>query len=188
MAIVLPGGFLITNNEPADARISVANQAARLGFSINNVYPGLVVYQQDTQELYVLTDASNPSQLSSWTTISGVDTSIFAITGSNIFKGDQTITGSLFITGSINLFDGKLLGTSSYSDTASYVNPLYQTVFITGALEINQTGTSALNINSSSINIFSVSDGITKFGQLNYIPTSTPGGIYFDGSDFFLGF
>lgn len=188
MAIVLPGGFLITNNEPADARITVANQAARLGFSINNVYPGLIVYQQDNQQLYVLTNASAPNLVGSWASISGVDTSTFAITGSNIFKGDQIITGSLFITGSINLFDGKLIGTSSYSDTASYVNPLNQTVFINGNLEIDQTGSSALIIKSGSTNIFSVSDGITKFGQLNYIPVAAAGGVYFDGNDFFFGF
>lgn len=188
MAIVLPGGFLITNNEPADARITVANQAARLGFSINNVYPGLIVYQQDTQQLYVLTDAANPSLNTSWTIISGTNTSIFATTGSNIFIGNQTITGSIFVTGSINLFDGTLIGTSSYSDTASYINPLHQTVFITGALEIDQIGSSAINVISSSTNIFSVSNGITKFGQLSYTPNALAGGIYFDGNDFFLGF
>ena len=48
MAIILPGGFNITNNEPSDARFSVANTAARYALSSANVYEGLTVYEQDT--------------------------------------------------------------------------------------------------------------------------------------------
>jgi hypothetical protein len=51
MAITLPSGFRITNNEPGDSRVAVTNQAARLAFSAANVYKGLLVFQQDTQEL-----------------------------------------------------------------------------------------------------------------------------------------
>jgi hypothetical protein len=50
-----------------------------------------------------------------------IDSSSFATTGSNIFIGNQTITGSLNVTQGIT---GSLLGTSSYADlaqTASYV-------------------------------------------------------------------
>ena len=37
MAIILPGGFSITNNEPVDARMAVADATARLSFSLANV-------------------------------------------------------------------------------------------------------------------------------------------------------
>jgi hypothetical protein len=66
MAITLPSGFNITNNEPGDGRVVVANQSARLGFSAANVYKGMLVFQQDTQELYTLINNASPSVNSSW--------------------------------------------------------------------------------------------------------------------------
>lgn len=47
-----------------------------------------------------------------------IDTSSFATTGSNIFIGDQIVTGSILVT---NGFTGSLQGTASLADTASYV-------------------------------------------------------------------
>ena len=69
MAIILPSGFNITNVDPIDSRISVADASARLGFSTANVYEGLTVYQRDTNEVYVLIDATTPSSTASWSLI-----------------------------------------------------------------------------------------------------------------------
>ena len=102
MAIILPGGFQITNNEAVDSRLSVANQSARLGFSAANVYEGLLVYQQDTDEIYVLTDATDPTDNNNWNKIYPVA----SMTGS--FSG--SFTGS---------FDG-LINSASFAETASY--------------------------------------------------------------------
>ena len=102
MAIILPGGFQITNNEAVDSRISVADQSARLGFSAANVYEGLLVYQQDTDEIYVLTNASDPTDNDNWKKIYPVA----SMTGS--FSG--SFTGS---------FDG-LIDSASFAETASY--------------------------------------------------------------------
>jgi len=102
MAITLPGGFRITNNEAVDSRISVADQSARLGFSAANVYEGLLVYQQDTDEIYVLTDTSDPTDNDNWKKIYPVA----SMTGS--FSG--SFTGS---------FDG-LIDSASFAETASY--------------------------------------------------------------------
>ena len=102
MAIILPGGFQITNNEAVDSRLSVTNQAARLGFSAANVYEGLLVYQQDTDEIYVLTDATDPTDNNNWNKIYPVA----SMTGS--FSG--SFTGS---------FDG-LINSASFAETASY--------------------------------------------------------------------
>ncbi len=102
MAIILPGGFQITNNEAVDSRISVADQSARLGFSAANVYEGLLVYQQDTDEIYVLTNASDPTDNNNWKKIYPVA----SMTGS--FSG--SFTGS---------FDG-LIDSASFAETASY--------------------------------------------------------------------
>jgi len=75
-----------------------------------------------------------------------------ATTGSNTFRGNQTITGSLSISGSttfngsvtlVNGATGSLFGTASWatsasnainSQTASYLNPLYQDVILTGSI------------------------------------------------------
>jgi hypothetical protein len=98
MAIILPGGFQITNNEAVDSRLSVADQSARLGFSAANVYEGLLVYQQDTDEIYVLTDATDPTDNNNWNKIYPV----------------ASMTGSF--TGS---FTGSLDGTASFADSAT---------------------------------------------------------------------
>jgi hypothetical protein len=99
MAIVLPGGFNITNNEPADARFSVADSSARLGLSAANVYEGLLVYQRDNDTLYVLTNASDPSQAGNWTEVGAqVDiSSLNAFTGSAESRLDalELETGSI---------------------------------------------------------------------------------------------
>ena len=118
MAIILPSGFIITNVDPVDSRITVADQTTRLSFSTANVYEGLVVYQQDTNELYVLTNPASPSVAGSWQLVgSNINSGSFATTGSNTFVGNQIISGSLNVSGSIT---GSLLGTASYAVTSSF--------------------------------------------------------------------
>lgn len=69
MAIILPGGFNITNSDPVDARFALADQSARYGLSSANVYKGLVVFQQDTSTMWVLTDTANVGNTNGWTEI-----------------------------------------------------------------------------------------------------------------------
>lgn len=69
MAIILPGGFNITNSDPVDARFALANQSARYGLSSANVYKGLVVFQQDDSTMWVLTDTANVGNTNGWTQI-----------------------------------------------------------------------------------------------------------------------
>ena len=66
MAIILPGGFNITNSEPVDARISLADQSARYALSSANVYEGLQVYQKDTNQIWVLIDTTNVGNSNGW--------------------------------------------------------------------------------------------------------------------------
>ena len=66
MAIILPGGFNITNSDPVDARISLADQSARYALSSANVYEGLQVYQRDTNEIWVLVDTTNVGNSNGW--------------------------------------------------------------------------------------------------------------------------
>jgi hypothetical protein len=135
MAIILPSGFDITNVDPIDSRFSVATQAARLGFSAANVYEGLVVYQRDTNELYVLTNTGSYNSVAGWELV-GTPTGSFATTGSNRFNGNQIITGS--VTSTLG-FTGSLQGTASFAATASYILPLSQNVIISGSLKLDPT-------------------------------------------------
>jgi hypothetical protein len=69
MAIILPGGFNITNSEPVDARFALANESARYALSAANIYKGLVVFQQDDSTMFVLTDTANVGNSAGWTQI-----------------------------------------------------------------------------------------------------------------------
>jgi hypothetical protein len=124
MAIILPGGFQITNNEPVDARLTVADSTSRLGFSPVNVYEGLVVYQRDNNKLYVLVDTGSYNTESGWELVgsgSGGGGNTFPYTGSAIISGSLNVIGS--ITGSdgiINQLTASYAISSSYADTASF--------------------------------------------------------------------
>ena len=100
MAIILPGGFNITNSEPVDARFTVANQSARYALSAANIYKGLVVFQQDDSTMFVLTDTANVGNSNGWTQIQ-----IGAVTA---------VTEKVFYVSEdgLDTNDGKTLGTS----------------------------------------------------------------------------
>ena len=102
MAIILPSGFIITNTDPVDSRITLPNSSARYALAPANIYPGLTVYQQDIQTTFVLIDTSNVSNSSGWRALASV--------GPNQFSGSQAITGSLTVTQGIT---GSLFGTAS---------------------------------------------------------------------------
>lgn len=88
MPITLPSGFQITSKDPIDSRITVADQAARLAFSEVNVYNGLVVYQRDTEELYVLNDTGSWNSNSGWSLVGsgGGGGDIEYVSGSTPYK------------------------------------------------------------------------------------------------------
>ena len=142
MAIVLPGGFNITNNEPVDSRLSVADASTRLGLSSANVYEGLIVYQKDTNEIYVLIDSSDPSNSSSWSLLP-------KISGSNFFTGDQNVTGNIRATGDViaeryivsssivNITQSFSSGSTIFGDTLDDTHQFTGSVFITGSFFLN---------------------------------------------------
>ncbi len=168
MAITLPAGFNITNKEPVDARITVADQAARLAFSSANVYNGLVVFQRDTNELYVLNDTGSWNLNSGWQLVGSggtVNTGSLLETGSvslntlTFTKGDGStfaltvdtgsgggsgvgfpFTGSALITGSLGV-------TGSISVSGSVINQLTSSYAMTASLaDIATTSVTASNI------------------------------------------
>ena len=145
MAITLPGGFNITNNEPADSRLTVADSSARLGLSTANVYEGLVVFQRDTDELYVLTDATAPGTASSWALVGG---GIFIATGSYYAaSNDLQITGSLDVTGSMSLEGHFLPHSSSTFDLGSEAKPWRDLFLTTSSLKFVKDGAVIASVN-----------------------------------------
>jgi len=125
-------------------------------------------------------------------------TSGFPYSGSAQITGSLGVTGSLNVSGTISalltnvaqpnfvayntttgLFTyantGSFIATSaSYSATASYVNPLRQTVIISGSLIVSAS-TSTLSIQGSGSNVFSV-DGTS--GRLFQVDDSLSGSLF----------
>ena len=145
MSIVLPAGFNVTSTEPVDARFTLANAAARLALSVANVYEGLIVYQRDNDTIYVLVNATQPSQEASW-----------QIVGANV-------SGSLLVTGSITSlggFTGSLFGTASWAINA-------QTASFAPAYVLNSSTSSmlapyVLTSQTSSMTVLSASFAISS--------------------------
>jgi len=169
MAIILPSGFNITNVDPVDARFSVSNEAARLGFSAANVYEGLVVYQQDTNELYVLTDTGSYSSTTGWTLVGSGVGSTFISTGS--VTASVNITNDIFIikSGSNIPFAVSSQGSITISGSA---NNLF--------LIKNNNNQPVLTVSQSGVIVFATqSSELTGDAQI--------GAIYFTSSSFFIG-
>jgi hypothetical protein len=169
MAIILPSGFNITNVDPIDARFTVSNQTARLGFSAANVYEGLVVYQQDTNQLYVLSDTGSYNSTAGWTLVGASAGSTFIATGS--------VTASVDIVG--NIF---IIKSGSYT-------PL--TVTDTGQVSISGSGTNLFlikNTNNQPLLTVSQSGVIIIATQSAELTSPAPnGGMYFTSGSFFVG-
>jgi len=94
-------------------------------------------------------------------------------TGSNPISRESNVevTGSFSVTGGIT---GSLFGTASFANTASFVNPLIQSVRLTGSLFISasfstssaalsayKSGSTVLDIQGSQGQLFSVVDSLT---------------------------
>ena len=110
MAVDVLVGFRPDTEEPIDSRFIASNASDRLSLVSFNCYKGLLVFQQDTSELYVCIDPSNPSLESSWNLIDGSESSSTGFP----FTGNALITGSLIISGSSQ---NALGGTLTVSDT-----------------------------------------------------------------------
>jgi len=180
MAIILPSGFNITNTDPVDARFTVTNQAARYALATANIYPGLLVYQQDVRLTFLLVDTTNVANANGWMTM---------LTGGSSVSGSQTISGSLTVLGSIT---GSLFGTSSYALTASFaLNAGSSFSITTGSVtaQVDVDPSSIFFINSGSNRLLNVNnEGVLMLSQLSSTPNAVTGGLYFDTTgNFYVG-
>ena len=106
-------GFNPSTTEPIDSRLVKNDATSRYAMLSFDVYEGLLVYQKDNNELYMLVDTSNISNANGWVSLSTV-TGDFATTGSNYFNGNQIITGSILVTNG-----GNLTGSFSFSGSVT---------------------------------------------------------------------
>jgi len=146
MAIILPSGFIITNTDPIDSRITLPNSGSRYALAPANIYPGLTVYQQDIQTTFVLINTGSVSNSSGWQAL--------ASAGSNQFSGSQVITGSLTVTQGIT---GSLFGTASFALTASYVEGINFTTY-----QIS-TGSISASVSTNPASIFLIQSASLPF-------------------------
>jgi len=158
MAIDVIVGFKPSTTEPLDSRFIAIDANERLSRLTDNCYPGLLVFQQDTNELYACINPSDPSLSESWELISNGDpNSAFP------FVGDGLVEGSLRLTPS-----------SPSSNTST--------------LTIEGGQGNILLINSSSNSPIIVNNkGLIVLDDYTYTPEPVLGGLLYSGSDFYLG-
>lgn len=99
MALNIIQGYTPSTVEPIDSRFVRADQAARYAINAFDAYDGLVVYQSDTKQLYVLVDKTNIGNSTGWQTIQNSASASAAFP----FTGSAQITGSLGLTGSFDI-------------------------------------------------------------------------------------
>ena len=164
MAIILPSGFVITNNEPVDSRLSVADSASRFSLSVSNVYEGITVYERDTNIIYVLTDATAPSSASSWVAlISNTSSSIatsasYSVTSSYALSGNGSFTGSF--TGS---FIGDGAGLTNIP--ASGITGLNLSQIASGSATASISPVSGFRVNTNSVFTGSTTNELVRITQ-----------------------
>jgi hypothetical protein len=159
MAINTIQGYAPSTTEPIDSRIIKANASARLAIATFDAYKGLLVYQQDTSELYVCNNPANPSLEVSWAKIFTSTGSSGSYTGS--FSGNGSGLTNVPASGIVGL---NLSRTATGSITASVdVNP-------SGLFTVTSASAQLLNINStrqvsaSNFNIGDPSNGTWSSG------------------------
>lgn len=184
MAIILPGGFNITNSDPVDARITVADQTARLSFSVANVYEGLVVFQRDTNQLYVLTDSVNPENNDSWALISAAQegAALAAIAaGEGISGGGSTGTVTVGLDTGSNHFISGVVDLSIFQQTGSHYSTTNE-IQITGSLQLRKDNSGdAFALYKGDQKSFGVSsEGVLTMATQSVAPNAIAGGIYLD--------
>jgi hypothetical protein len=124
-----------------------------------------------------------------------IETGSFAITGSNIFLGNQTITGSLKVTDGVSPFftinNNGYVGLNTSTPTTQL--DVIGNTYITGGLALNfgtTTGNDLFIIRSGSFPALRVTnEGLLVLGAYEALPTAQAGAVVYSASgDFYLGF
>jgi len=164
MAIILPGGFNITNNEPVDARITLADQTARYALSSANVYEGLIVFQQDNNTVWVLTDTTNVGNSNGWTQLQ--IGSVSSNLPEGVVSGSSQLTSSFARLGAVNTFTANQTISGSLTVTQDFV--------VLGSSSIQHISSSTLDIGTNLITV-AVNQPSVRFGGIAVIDSGSAG-------------
>tara|TARA_B100000575_G_C23063052_1_gene612043 strand:+ start:460 stop:984 length:525 start_codon:yes stop_codon:yes gene_type:complete len=173
MPLSLASGFKIGVQEPIDTRMIINNAFDRKSgvfYTGDNSFVGLIVYQIDTREQYVLVDVANRTNDAGW----------MKITGSG---GGGDPTGS---NTEIQFNDNGNFGASSRL-TFGKTDGLLR---ISGSFEItgSDVSDSFLIKSGSNFNAFKVNnEGVSVLGNFQYTPTVKDGGIMYSSSNLYVG-
>jgi len=86
-------GYNILNKSKIDSRFTVENASARLAFDAANMYEGLIVFQEDTDEVYVCINDTAPELEASWQLI-GAGTGSSGTSGTSGSSGTTGTSGT----------------------------------------------------------------------------------------------
>ena len=159
----------VNSTAPLDAKFLVADANERFFFAPGLAYEGLLVYQQDTSELYVLEDKSNIGNSNGWRKIEAGDGG--EPTGSNTeiqFNDNDNFGASPRLT--FGKTDGLLRVSGSFEITGSDVSDSF----------IIKSGS---NFNAFKVN----NEGVSVLGDFQYTPTAQDGGIMYSSSNLYVG-
>jgi hypothetical protein len=155
------GGALTSSNALITGNVVVLGTA-----SINTLIVNQTQYTSGSNQL-----GDGPEDIQTFFGTVRIPTGPFTVTGSSIMTGSLNVTGG--ITGS---FSGSgIISSASFAtnaSTASFVNPLTQSVSISGSLLIGENSSSLYTSRTTIIN-----SGSTA---LYSIPTSSYDAVYFD--------
>ncbi len=166
MGVVIQEAFDVQGG-PIDNRFVVNDQSARYNLGSTVIYEGLVVYQKDTDSLFVLVDTSNKDNTNGWTEITNQTTNLslggtgtgFPFTGSAHISGNLEITSNLPGTSTAFTFTPDSTGT--FGSTANLkINHYNGTPFSNNAGNPNNTGFS--NNSNNPNNIFETNLTVTN--------------------------
>ena len=103
MAINIIQGYAPSTTEPIDSRQTTTNQTSRYAIPSFNAYNGMIVYQNDTQVLWVLIDINNIDNSAGWQQVGsgagdvGFGGTIGTTTSEILFSVDPTVYSSINI-------------------------------------------------------------------------------------------
>jgi hypothetical protein len=146
-----------------------ANQTSRFGFPAGVAFEGLIIYQEDTSELYVLEDVSNIGNNNGWRKIEAGN------------GGDPTGSNT-----EIQFNDNGNFGASprlTFGETTGLLR-------VSGSFEITGSAASDSFIikSGSSFNAFKVNnEGVSVLGDFQYTPTAENGGVMYSSSNLYVG-
>jgi hypothetical protein len=188
----LTGSFIGTGSGNFDGRF--------IGIYTGSINPGVSFFGTASWASQVLTASYvTSSNVFGPYAANSILSSSYSVTSSYSVSSSYSISSSYAVSSSFSLLTSNILGgatnyitvwnsaTSLSSSAATDNGSLFsinRNTEVTGTLAINVP--SATNQNQPAMQVNN--NGLFIIGSSSVIPTAVPGGIYFDGTDFYLGF